>query len=172
MLRSEDVVLRPLVPKDVERIFETAQDVEMLGLAGIPVRPYTQDAIRKMFDGMLADPATVLFAIEHDGSFAGEVMLKRIDPVSRTAELGIAIEDRALWGKRLGSQAVALAVEFGFRQLNLRKIWLQTHSANPRAIRSYEQVGFTEEGRLREHDWVDGQYTDRVYMALFAPERG
>ena len=53
---------------------------------------------------------------------------------------------------------------------NLRKIWLETHATNERAIRSYRAVGFVEEGRQREHVWSGGAYDDIVLMGLFRTE--
>ncbi|MDQ3643109.1 MAG: GNAT family N-acetyltransferase, partial [Actinomycetota bacterium] len=53
---------------------------------------------------------------------------------------------------------------------------LGTFDDNERAIRSYRACGFVEEGRLREHSWVDGRYKDLVHMGImrseWAGERG
>ena len=53
---------------------------------------------------------------------------------------------------------------------NLRKIWLETLGDNERAIRSYQAVGFVQEGRQVEHAWSGGKYVDVVLMALFAAD--
>lgn len=37
---------------------------------------------------------------------------------------------------------------------------------NERAIRSYLSSGFVEEGRMREHVWLDGRYLDNVIMGV------
>ena len=50
---------------------------------------------------------------------------------------------------------------------NLRKLWLEVHGSNERAIRSYRAVGFVEEGRQREQVWSGGRYEDTVLMGLF-----
>jgi RimJ/RimL family protein N-acetyltransferase len=44
------------------------------------------------------------------------------------------------------------------------------HGSNSRAIRSYQAVGFVEEGRQREQTWSGGRYEDIVLMALFRSE--
>ena len=88
------------------------------------------------------------------------------DPVAQTAELGITIGEREYWGRGYGRDAVRVLIEYGFRIRNLRKIWLTVHANNPRAIRSYESVGFVEEGRQRAQVWSDGEYVDLVYMGL------
>jgi diamine N-acetyltransferase len=54
----------------------------------------------------------------------------------------------------------------GFDQLDLHKIALDVLTSNERALSIYRRVGFTEEGRLREQVFVDGEYVDVLRMAL------
>jgi RimJ/RimL family protein N-acetyltransferase len=41
---------------------------------------------------------------------------------------------------------------------------------NPRAIRSYEKVGFTLEGRLRQDVFKNGRYLDVLVMGILRHE--
>ncbi|MSP21498.1 MAG: N-acetyltransferase [Dehalococcoidia bacterium] len=41
---------------------------------------------------------------------------------------------------------------------------------NPRAIRCYEKVGFTIEGRMRDHRHAAGRYHDTLLMGLLRDE--
>jgi RimJ/RimL family protein N-acetyltransferase len=41
---------------------------------------------------------------------------------------------------------------------------------NERAIRSYEKVGFRQEGKLREAVFVDGSYRDLLLMSILGRE--
>ena len=47
---------------------------------------------------------------------------------------------------------------------------LEIHSANERRIRAYRSCGFVEEGRMREHVWLGGAYTDNVIMGVLREE--
>jgi hypothetical protein len=40
------------------------------------------------------------------------------------------------------------------------------NASNERALRAFSAAGFTEEGRLRRHVWLDGRYDDLVYMGI------
>jgi RimJ/RimL family protein N-acetyltransferase len=40
---------------------------------------------------------------------------------------------------------------------SLRRVWLEVHAENERAIRAYRACGFVEEGRLREQARLDGR---------------
>jgi RimJ/RimL family protein N-acetyltransferase len=54
--------------------------------------------------------------------------------------------------------------------MNLRRIELHVHETNPRGKRSYEKVGFREEGRLRASHFSNGKPIDSIVMGLLAEE--
>jgi RimJ/RimL family protein N-acetyltransferase len=59
---------------------------------------------------------------------------------------------------------------YAFRSRNLRRVHLQSLASNERALGAYRAVGFVEEGRLRQHAWVEGAYEDIVLMAVLRSE--
>ena len=124
----------------------------------------------EFFDELTKNKDNFGFAIEAAGTFIGDIGLYNIDRLGGTAEVGIGIGDRNYWGKGYGREAMSLIVDYGFRLQNLRRIWLEVHATNERAIRSYAAVGFVEEGRQREHAWVGGQFVDIVLMGLLRSE--
>ena len=62
-------------------------------------------------------------------------------------------------------------LDYAFRSRNLRRVHLQTLAGNEAALRCYRAAGFVEEGRLREHAWVEGAYDDVVLMAVLQTDR-
>ncbi len=168
MLEGKLVRLRALRPEDYLRLNEFKNDVEveLLG-GGDPPHPVTLQRTTEFFDERAKKGDGLDFAIEADGEFIGDCGLFNVNRVAGTAEVGIGIGDRNYWGKGYGREAMTLLLDFGFRLQNLRKIWLETHASNERAIRSYRAVGFVEEGRQREHVWSGGRYDDVVLMGLF-----
>jgi RimJ/RimL family protein N-acetyltransferase len=111
-----------------------------------------------------------LFLIEtHDRMPLGAGGLESVQRRARTAELGIWLAE-SHWGGGYGTDAVRTMCRFGFREMNLRRIGLRVHDMNPRALRSYAQVGFREEGRLRADQFVDGHPGDLIVMGLLAGE--
>jgi RimJ/RimL family protein N-acetyltransferase len=84
--------------------------------------------------------------------------------------LGIMVGDRDYWGKGYGTDAMRLVVQYGFIELNLRRITLGLHSYNPRALKSYEKVGFKMEGRMRGEGLRDGVRYDGFYMGILRDE--
>jgi RimJ/RimL family protein N-acetyltransferase len=86
------------------------------------------------------------------------------------AWLGIMVGDRDYWGRGYGTDAMCLIVQYGFIELNLRRITLGLHSYNLRALKSYEKVGFQMEGCRRGEGLRDGQRYDGFYMGILREE--
>lgn len=86
------------------------------------------------------------------------------------AWLGIFIGEREYWGRGYGTDAMRLIVQYGFVELNLRRITLGLHSYNERALKSYLKIGFTLEGRVRGEGLRDGVRYDDLYMGLLREE--
>ena len=168
MLVGKRVTLRALTEADMPRMTEFKNDVEveLLG-GGDPPRPRPLELVREFFGERAKDKESQNFAIEVDGLFIGDCGLFNADQRSGTAEVGIGIGDRDYWGRGYGREALTLLVDYGFRMHNFRKLWLNVHGSNERAIRCYRAVGFVDEGRLREQAWSGGRYEDIVLMGLF-----
>lgn len=171
MIIGKHVTLRSITRDDLPRLCQFNNDlvVEVAG-GGEPPMPQSLERLYAEFDqdaGRGGRDGT-RFAIEIDGELVGQCALFNFNTVARTAELGITIGAKNYWGQGYGREAVSLLVDYGFRQHNLRKVWLQVHASNERAIRAYQACGFQEEGRQRAHVWSSGAYDDLVMMAIFA----
>jgi len=108
----------------------------------------------------------VSFAIEIDGQYVGHCGLHGFEQINHTCELSIEIGDSAYWGKGYGREAVQLLLQYAFNHRHVNRVWLGTHSENERAMRCYRACGFVEEGRLRQHLWLNGRYVDRIIMGI------
>lgn len=84
--------------------------------------------------------------------------------------VGIGLGEPEFWGKGYGSDAMNIILRFAFRELNLNRVNLNVFEYNPRAIRSYEKVGFKHEGVVR--DWMarEGKRWDVVFMGILRRE--
>ena len=98
----------------------------------------------------------------------GVTSLLSIDPMARTAELGIWMGRRR--GTGLGTEATRLTVDWGFTVLGLHNIVLTVYSWNTAAIRAYERAGFRTFARRRQSGFCMGQRCDDVYMDILASE--
>jgi len=86
------------------------------------------------------------------------------------AWVGIGLGEREYWGKGYGTDAMRILLHYAFEELNLHRLSLVVFEYNPRAIRSYEKVGFIVEGSARQFLNRDGQRYDMIYMGILRDE--
>ena len=116
------------------------------------------------------DEALWIIAEFETNRCVGQVGLYKIDHRVRNAEFGIIIGDRTLWGKGLGHAFTKFALNYGFQELNLNRIYLTVLETNMKAIKLYRSFGFREEGRLRQAQYRRGMYVDVIIMGLLRLE--
>jgi len=95
----------------------------------------------------------------------------RIDWVSRMATYYIAIADPKNWSRGFGKEVTQLMLDYGFNTLNLNRIQLHVSCKNDRAIKVYQQLGFQNEGTLRQAMYHDKQYIDFLLMSILRSDR-
>ncbi|MBI5354656.1 MAG: GNAT family N-acetyltransferase [Chloroflexi bacterium] len=107
-----------------------------------------------------------------DDTYIGFVSLRVPAWSHGDAWIGIMVGERDYWGKGYGTDAMRLIVQYGFLELNLRRISLGLHAYNERALKSYEKVGFKLEGRVRGDGLRDGVRYDSLWMGILREEWG
>ena len=148
------------------------RDSELMRLMDTgPTRLHSVKAASKFFEKMIEDdsPANHFFSIRSPGDnrLLGDINIDVINNWgSRDAFVGIGIYKREDWGKGYGTEAMQLILQFGFIELNLRRITLTVFEYNPRAIRSYEKCGFQVEGCMRGRIIKDNKRWDVLFMGI------
>jgi RimJ/RimL family protein N-acetyltransferase len=106
---------------------------------------------------------------EHD-RIIGCVYLTDVHRLNRSAEFSVLIGEPHCWSRGHGTKATRTMLAHAFDDLNLHRVYLTVLAENTRAVRLYERVGFTEEGRLREAVFKEGRYHDVLAMAILELE--
>ncbi len=100
----------------------------------------------------------------------GSCTLFHFDARHRRAEIGYALR-AAHWGRGLAAEAVALALDWGFRTLALHRIEADIDPRNAASRRLLLRLGFRSEGLLRERFFVGDDATDSELFGLLAQDR-
>jgi RimJ/RimL family protein N-acetyltransferase len=108
--------------------------------------------------------------VKNGDRLIGSAVLRDIDPVNRSAKMGINIGDTASQGRGYGREAIRLLLKYGFEELNLNRIGLYVFAENWRAIRAYQKAGFVQEGCARQAQFRDGHYQDEYHFAMLKSE--
>lgn len=171
MLCGEKVVLRAVEREDLKALHDLASNVELAMLSDGAWTPSPLAEYEKEFDEHVKDDDKSHFVIEADGEIIGDIGLHlRKNRRAGAATLGVSIYDPDYIGKGYGRDAIAVLLDWAFRIQNYRRISLETLATNERAVRSYRACGFVEEGRLREHEYWNGQYVDVLCMGILRSE--
>jgi RimJ/RimL family protein N-acetyltransferase len=163
-LRGELVTLRPLVADDAPAMWEALHDPEGRDLTHTTASFEYDDIAAWCASRAEQDERLDLAIVENaTGAVAGEAVLNEYDAEQDSANFRISLGGPTFYGRGLGTEATRLIVDHGLGTIGLRRITLTVLARNPRAIRSYEKVGFQVTGT--EHD--DGE--DWVEMAIARP---
>lgn len=85
--------------------------------------------------------------------------LDKIDPVNKTAEMGLLINP-AQHKKGYGSAVVKELLRMAFEDFNLNCIFIEVILSGTGNISFWEKQGFVTEGQLRARHFKNGQYYD------------
>lgn len=151
------------------------RDSEFTRLLSMSVQPLSSaKAIQKWMEKEFEEisPSDFVFTIRTLGEdkLIGGLGLNVISWAAREAFIGIFIGEREYWGKGCGTEAMSIILRYAFTELNLWRVSLGVFDYNPRAIRSYEKVGFRHEGRMRKYLNHEGKRWDILYMGILSEE--
>jgi RimJ/RimL family protein N-acetyltransferase len=170
ILEGQKVRLRPVTEADLPHFQRWLGDAEVRRWLAAMDAPPTLEEEHEWYEGRRSDPDAVLWSIETvEGRLLGSTEL-RIAKHANRAELGISIHDKSQWNRGYGTDAVMLVLEYAFDDLRLNRIELTTDESNVRGRRCYEKCGFAEEGLLRQHRLVDGEYGNTIMMSVLREE--
>ncbi len=131
--------------------------------------PATIKETTKWFDDKNDNLRTDLTFLSCNNDIIAMGGITNINPTDKTGELYIFV-DPNFHRKGIGSRATKWIVNYGFLKLNLNKIYLLTNDNNASAYRIYENLGFKQEGVLREHKWKNNCFIDRKFYGLLKSE--
>lgn len=143
----------------------------------LATEPSNQHSVKKIQQWIERDqqkdnPVAYSFAIRtlQDNRLLGFVGLDGDTFPHGEAFLGIAIGEREFWGKGYGADVMKVILGYAFRELNLRRVSLNTFEYNPRALHSYKKVGFIHEGRIKDFLNREGKRWDLIFMGILKEE--
>ncbi|HOQ99434.1 MAG TPA: GNAT family protein [Anaerolineae bacterium] len=173
MIYGQRIRLRAIERDDIPTFVRWFNDPEVRQYL-LMYEPMSRAKEERWFEARLEARDDYLFAIEaQDGErwvHIGNTGLHRVDWRNRHATLGIALGEKAYWGRGYGSDAVRTMLRFAFDELNLHRVELEVFDYNRRAQRCYEKAGFRLEGTRRQALYHEGRYHDEHLMSILRGE--
>ncbi|MEU2348202.1 GNAT family N-acetyltransferase [Modestobacter sp. NPDC049651] len=168
VLRGEFVDLRPLAVTDAELTFRW-RSADRARFLNAGARTVGQQA-----DWIATRPATEHnFVIQRtDGHPVGMVSLVDVDLVNRRGEPGRFLigDEEAVHGIPAAVEAMKLVYRLAFDDLGLVRVCGIVAARNTLMVKWQKFMGMREEGLLRNHLFLDGQFQDAVFLGLLAEE--
>lgn len=148
-LRDRELALRPLTEKDWEILMIAASDPEVLYFSeGDDVKAYTLAEIQGIYRPVSRN--AFCFVMELDGIQVGDCWLQRMNvkrlleefPGKDLRRIDLAIGRKQYWNRGLGTRAIGLLTEFGFKDQKAEMIFGLVDDYNPRSRRAFEKNGY------------------------------
>jgi RimJ/RimL family protein N-acetyltransferase len=135
--------------------------------------PESLEVMKKEWFPDYKDYENIWFEIWHkeDQIPIGMVGLFRIKYIYRNAELGIFLGESEYWGRGIGTEAVNLMLEYAFNTLSFHKIAVTINVSNTQSLKMFKNIGFIEEGHLKEVELINGKWTDVKCLGLLKKDR-
>jgi [ribosomal protein S5]-alanine N-acetyltransferase len=153
-LETARLLLRPFRLADADRVQRLAGDREVADtLLKVPY-PYEDGMAEKWIADQQdwferRQQAVFAVTLKSDDTLIGAIGL-RLEMNDQRAELGYWI-GKPYWNHGYCTEAARAAIQFGFEQLNLNRIFAHHFVRNPASGRVMQKLGMVYEGRLRQH---------------------
>lgn len=172
-LVGQRIALRALRPADVNGPYlHWLNDADVCQGNLHHVYPFSAEAAMAYVrsSGETQQHLILAITLRKDRRHIGNIALHNINAISRSADFGILIGDKKVWGKGFGREAGHLLFSHGFSSLNLHRIACGTFEDNA-AMRSLAlSLGMKEEGRRRQSVFKHGRYVDMIEYGVLSAE--
>ncbi len=171
---GERIYLRLLSPDDVgAKYLHWMQDPDVLQYLESRWRFFTLEDLRAYVritnDGL----NNFMFGIflNADNCHIGNIKIGNINQIHRYGDIGLIIGDKPQWGKGYGYEAIKLATEYAFRELNLHKLVAGIYKDNIGSYKAFLKAEYREIGVLKEQRFSGGEYQDEYVVEILNPRR-
>ena len=103
----------------------------------------------------------------NDGRAIGIMGIHSIDWKNRLAESETVIGEKEFWSRGYATEAKMILLHYAFDTLNLRKMHGTIYSFNKGSLAYNQKCGYQVEGVQRLHVFKNGEYHDRIVVAVF-----
>jgi RimJ/RimL family protein N-acetyltransferase/2-polyprenyl-3-methyl-5-hydroxy-6-metoxy-1,4-benzoquinol methylase len=160
------VTIRKLRHSDKLRMAELANNEKIsINLRDAFPYPYTIADAEAFIAGCISQSPVEVFAIEYHGQYVGNIGLhKQSDVYSKSAELGYFIGE-PYWNRGITTRAVKLICDYGFKELDIVRIYSGIFEYNPASQRVLEKCGFEKEAISKYAVCKKGKIYDEVRYA-------
>lgn len=174
-LSTPRLILRRFEPRDFDDLALIVTDESVNRY--LYTEPRNRDEVTAVLERRLTQPEEVadenslLVAVEHRETprVIGDFMLRWREDEHRQGEIGGSLHPD-FHGQGYASEVYAALLELAFTTYGLHRVVGKCDARNTASIRSLEKAGLVREAHFIENEFVKGEWTDEVVLALRASQ--
>lgn len=172
--KSNDVKLHILQVEDAERLFSlTNKNRKYLRewLPWVDATKTSEDSKQFIQSSLeqYAKGTGIQFGIWFQEDIAGAIGLHYININNRKTSIGYWL-GQDYQGKGIMTTACTLLIEYCFNKLHLNRVEISCAVGNSKSCAIPQRLGFTNEGIIRESEWLYDHFVDHEFYGLLAKE--
>ena len=139
----------------------------------MPIEPFqNREDFHCFFEKMVqsSDPYYLAIVDQASNRAVGTFALMRIDAANRVLEMGWVVYSSELQRSRQATEAQYLVMKYVFEGLNYRRYEWKCDSLNRPSANAAMRLGFTYEGRFRNHAIYKGRSRDTDWFSIIDSE--
>ncbi|AIM16301.1 MULTISPECIES: GNAT family N-acetyltransferase [Neobacillus] len=171
---DEEVSLKLIELKDAERIFElTNNSREYLRewlpwLDTVTKIEDTKDYIKLSLKGF-AENKSLNTVILFNGEIVGVSGYHTINWSHKFAYIGYWLGEK-YQGKGIMTKVAKALTDYAFNELKLNRVEIRVAVENKKSRAIPERLGFVNEGRIRQAEWLYDHYVDHIVYGMLAED--
>ena len=126
------------------------------------------------YDKITRTPNDFMFSIVdlNNDELIGACGLLYINWVIRSADFSFYIgkNNEYISEEGYGYDAVKTLLEYGFKKLNLNKVWMELYEFDNKKLNFFYKMNFKKEGELRQNCFHEGKYYNSYIISLLSDE--
>lgn len=171
---DDEISLKLVDRNDAEDIFQLTVKSRDYLKEWLPWPTYIREVAdtKKFIENSMqnyVDNKSLVTAIIFKGEVAGIASFNSFDWTNRIGQIGYFLGEE-FQEKGIMTKVVQALMDIGFKEFRLNKIEIRAATENVKSRKIPERLGFTEEGILRQVEWLYDHYVDHVVYGMLKDE--
>jgi [ribosomal protein S5]-alanine N-acetyltransferase len=173
LIQTERLILRKISPSNFIFLFENYSESEIKHVLGLKTEQDFEKEKNRYLKGFTTynqsiEPFQLIYRDSNE--IIGGCGFHNWYPLHQRAELGYAISNSNYLNKGLMTEALEAIIYHGFTKMDLQRIEALVAPNNNPSLKLLAKFGFIQEGILRKHYNVNGNFEDSILFSKLISE--
>tara|TARA_R100001443_G_scaffold115277_1_gene132671 strand:+ start:127 stop:657 length:531 start_codon:yes stop_codon:yes gene_type:complete len=170
--KNKEIGIRAIEKTDLALI-KSWRNNELLRQYFREYRDFSMTQKENWYNDMITNNKFEMFVIKDcvDNQDIGVTGITYIDWVNRHGDVHFYIGKNGEWiDEKYSPEAIKLILDYGFKTLNLNKLWAEIYEIDNKKLDFFKSLGFNIDASLREHYFHNGKYYTSHILSLLRSE--